>query len=166
MKRIVGLLLLGVCLFMMGAGEYRTYNDDRQIVINTDTTSATGGDSTRYDSTFYVGPTYGFKSLKARLILNKGASQHGTGSGNSGEDDSGWVWLYSHFDGVLTLLDSVVKADIPCTLITWLADDVGDSVLGDGLAIKWEIYDSIGDTLGVNLIGKNNYSLHYKILLK
>ena len=171
MKRLLLLtVVIALGIVFLGGSQWHQYKLNRSLSVTADTlrTGETGfdGDSTVDSINYYLGPTYGYKSLKAQIIVSAAGSDYGTGSGNSFEDDSGKIWIYSNFEGQVTLIDSAVKADLPCSLYTWLADDVGDTVLGEDIFVKVWVYDSTHDTLTTAVPGELRYRTHINVLLK
>jgi hypothetical protein len=153
-KVAVGALVILLLACVAVAGDW--YHS----IKNTETVSVTSddqGDSTRTSGTFDIGPTYGANALKGRIIF-WGPKVAYAGLGG---DDTTFVWLYSMFAGEAALVDSALNEGSACTLDVRVLPAVGDSLLGTGLRIGWELYDSCGDTAVTR-----EYDIKYEILLK
>ena len=89
-----------------------------------------------------IGLTYGFNSMQAKFYLSE--EQHAeSGLGNS---DSAWIILI----GILAGDEYEIARDsanaLPCSLITYIADDVGDTLLKPELLLRVIWTDSLTDT--------------------
>ena len=141
-------------VFMIAAGEYLKHDNAGTLSVLTDG----GGDSTTGSGSFFVGETRGFTGLYAQIIISP-AFPTQAGLGNA---DTGWVWLYTIGDGGNSyLVDSAWSAGLPCTLLTVLHSNVGDTLLRDMLRIDVEIEDTLGDDTSTVL-----YPVAWKIKLK
>ena len=180
MKRLfLSLFLATITVLVMIAadGQYDKIAGGYQYLISFDTTPSGTWESTHVDSMFRLPKKMsGYSTLHATIIAAP-RTQVTTTSMLTGLDDSIWLWLYTSVgmtqadsaSGDLKLIDSTVSTTIPCTLKTTLHSNVGDTLLRDFLYIRWQMYDSLSDTVDGTTepnIVTAKYPIRYDITLK
>lgn len=155
MKR---LLVFGILLFFFAVvyadGEFFVFESMETMVVTTDD----GGDSTTGELSIYLGKTRGFDNLYSSVIIDNAYPAY-AGLGNL---DSAWLGLWTYdADGREYIIDSVSKAGLPCTLLTTLHSNVGDTLMRHFLRIDARMYDSLGDSSFTA-----NFRVNYKVKLK
>lgn len=153
MRKWIVLALLVMSTSVLGANNYVVHQGNTDVSVVTDG----GGDSTRTSGYVGIGPTYGARTLKAKITLGN----NNEGKTGMGLQDSGWIWLYSVFAGDEVLCDSAVANSLPVTLNVRIIQAIGDTLLGRYLTLKWEIYDSLGDDASTV-----TFPIRWEILLK
>lgn len=99
-----------------------------------------------------------YNSLTAMFILDTPA----TASQGINGGDSGYIWLYTVFNGVHFLLDSALTDDMPCTLRVALEHTAGiDTLFKEYLSLGYRISDSASDTTA-----RFDVNLHMDLILR
>ena len=157
MKRFGLLAFLTLVMFglLIGAGEYRRLSGVEIVTVTLDSAAS---DSTIHHDTMFVGTCAGWRTLQSKIVLGDERSSH-AGIGN---DDSGKIWLYTIFGGHRYTVDSVFDEGLPCSLITMLHSNVGDSLLKDFIAFDIEVYDS----MAADTVMTIDYPVTWEMILK
>ena len=113
-----------------------TSQDTSKVVANKTSSSAT-------TDTLRIGNTGGYNTLHAKIYIAPEISADAA----IGKDDSCIIWLYTTFAGDSYLADSTICTDLPCSLQTYIISTIGDTLLRDGIYMKYLLRDTCTDTI-------------------
>ena len=136
------------------ASDYLQLNKTEYISI---TTVEDAGGSVRNVNTFGITPVYGYKTLISEIILSDAIPAH-AGLGNI---DTAWIKVQGSIGENYFMIDSNEFEGFPCTLLTVISDDVGDTLLRSSIRAHITISDSLGDT-----VGTFTYPVKYNVYMK
>jgi len=131
--------------------------DDRFTLVDSNATTDTVFGASSVTDSIFIGNAEGFRSLHGKVTI--GAA---TGLSGLGATDSAEVWLSSSGPAGSWSIYNLDTAAIPFTVYTVVHDDKGDSIIGEHIYIKYNYYDTLSDTNGVEL----PFPISWDILLK
>lgn len=119
--------------------------DTNTIVVNV------AGNSTiqdTFDLVQLIHDNYVYNQVYASFVLGASATE----KQGYGLSDSGYLWLYTVFNGVFHLLDSAVANSLPVTLTVRLPDSIDishgmDTLFKERLSLVWRVSDTASDTI-------------------
>ena len=154
-KRILLLVVLGLFLggVMIAAGGYKFIHGDGLCTL---AVTKKEGSSSSTD-TIRIGNTGGYGAMHAKIYVGPEISSYA----GVGKADSAIIWLYTTFAGDNYLVDSAICPEFPCSLMISVDRGVGDTLLRDGIFMKYLIIDTCSDTT-MNITYPVSWNLYLK----